>query len=78
MPFTMISPAAAGGIRNAFFAMALRRATSSGDMPLGTPALSAIEVAMPPGWTTVTPTFEPSSSYSSEFENPRTANLLAE
>src|ERR1700732_2757360 len=49
MPFTIISPAASGGIRSAFFAMALRFATSSGGMPFGTRALSAIEVATPPG-----------------------------
>src|SRR5580700_7360428 len=49
MPFTIISPAAAGGIRSAFFARALRRAISSAGMSFGTRALSAIEVATPPG-----------------------------
>jgi hypothetical protein len=49
MPVTIISPAAAGGIRSAFFAMALRCATSSAGMPWGNRALSAIDVATPPG-----------------------------
>ena len=41
-------------------------------------ALRAIAVATPPGWTTVTPTHVPSSSWRKAFEKPRTANLLAE
>ena len=55
-----------------------RRSSSSTAIPAGARALRAIAVATPPGWTTVTPTRVPSSSWRSAFEKPRTANLLAE
>ena len=43
----------------------------------GVASLAAIEVATPPGCTTVRPTVDPASSCRSDSEKPRTANLLA-
>ena len=43
----------------------------------GMRAFLAIDVAMPPGWTTVTPMRVSASSWRKDSEKPRTANLLA-
>src|SRR5580704_15930943 len=78
IPLTIISPALAGGIVNSLFARACAAAICSGVALAGERALLAIDVATPPGCTTVTPTLLPFSSRRSASENPRTANLLAE
>src|SRR3954453_13985930 len=59
----MISPAVSGGSLSIRFISSRPWATSSSGLSLGTRALSAIEVATPPGWTTVTPTVVSVSSW---------------
>ena len=75
---TMISPARSGGIFSRCWKRFSDRAWSAALIAFDIRALRAMEVAMPPGWTVVTPTPEPSSSCRSDSEKPRTANLLAE
>src|SRR5215469_1311844 len=77
-PRTMISPAISGGMVRTESKNLRRFATSSSDRLLGKRAFFAIEVATPPGCTTVTPTRVPASSCRNASEKPRTANLLAQ
>src|SRR5271166_902709 len=77
IPLTIVSPAISGASLSAALARTKAAALSSGVADFGARERSAIAVATPPGWTTVTPTGDGSSSCISALENPRTANLLA-
>jgi hypothetical protein len=73
----MISPAVSGGMVRKESKKVRRLAASSSERLAGMRAFLAIDVAMPPGCTTVTPMRVSASSWRKDSEKPRTANLLA-
>jgi|GEM_PF-1980760 len=77
-PRRIAAAAVLGGMVSIRLALARPLAASDSETPDPYLAVIAMRVAIPPGWTQVTPTLSGASSDRSASVKPRTANLLAQ